>query len=134
MYKLLLVDDEKLEREALALFVKKSSLASSISQIAECASGNALLQKIGEFKPDIIILDIKMPGLDGLSALQKIREEGSDAVVIISSAYNQFDYAVKAMQLGVINFLVKPVKESVFIEALRQAFSVLEKSTDSDPG
>ncbi|MBR0030736.1 MAG: response regulator [Treponema sp.] len=129
MYNLLLVDDEKLEREALTLFTKKSSLAAKFSAIEQCANGNELVKKVPEFKPDIIILDIKMPGLNGLEALQKLREDGSDAVVIISSAYNQFDFAVKAMQLGVINFLVKPVKEAVFVEALGQAVSVLEKSS-----
>ena len=132
MYKLLLVDDENLEREALTLFVKKSKLSEKISQIQECANGSQLLQKIPLFQPDIIILDIKMPGLNGLEALKKIREEGCNALVIISSAYNQFDYAVSAMQLGVINFLVKPVKETDFIEALENAFVILEKAKKSE--
>lgn len=128
MYKILLVDDENLEREALTLFIQKSKLASKFSQIEEAASGSQLLEKSALFQPDVIILDIKMPGLNGLEALKKIREEGSAALVIISSAYNDFDYAVSAMQLGVINFLVKPVKEEDFIQALENALSILEKN------
>lgn len=132
MYKLLLVDDEKLEREALTLFAKKSPFCSEfISQIEECASGSELVKKVPEFEPDIIILDINMPGLNGLEALKKIRDLECEAVVIISSAYNLFDYAVMAMQLGVVNFLVKPVKEKVFIEALKQGINILEKSRQS---
>ncbi len=127
-YKLLLADDENLEREALTLFIQKSNCAQKISHIEECSNGTQVVQKALEFQPDIIILDIKMPGLSGLEALKKIRDQGCQAVAVISSAYNQFDYAVSAMQLGVINFLVKPVKESVFIEALENAFSVLEKN------
>jgi len=131
-YRLLLVDDEKLEREALSLFVSKSKYSGLISDTAECSNGSELLKIVPAFKPDIIILDIKMPGLNGLDALKKIRELGCDALVVVSSAYNQFDYAVSAMQLGVINFLVKPVKESVFIEALGGAVAMLEKSKPHD--
>ena len=91
MYRLLLVDDEKLERDALSLFVKKSFLNGKISQIEECASGSELIKKVPDFNPDIIVLDINMPALNGLDALKKLREIGCGAAVIISSAYNQFD-------------------------------------------
>ena len=73
-YRLLLVDDEKLEREALSLFVSKSKYSGLISDTAECSNGSELLKIVPAFKPDIIILDIKMPGLNGLDALKKIRE------------------------------------------------------------
>ncbi len=128
MYRILLVDDEQLEREALSLFINKSDRLKGKIQLDECQSGSELVKKASAFNPDIIILDINMPGLNGLDALKKIREAGCDAVVIISSAYNLFDYAVSAMQLGVINFLVKPVKESVFIDALSQGIASLQKS------
>jgi len=129
MYKLLIADDEELEREALHLFVTQSGIA--VIPAAECASGTELIKECAEIQPDIIILDINMPGLNGLEALKKIRQADCKALVIISSAYDQFDYAVTAMQLGVINFLVKPVKKEVFIGALAKAVEMLDKGQNS---
>src|SRR5574344_1643976 len=72
MYKLLIADDEELEREALHLFVAQSGIA--VTPAAECASGTELIIKCAEIQPDIIILDINMPGVNGLEALKKIRQ------------------------------------------------------------
>jgi two-component system, response regulator YesN len=129
MYNLLIADDEELEREALHLFVVQSE--TDAVSIAECVSGTELIKKCMEIRPDIIILDINMPGLNGLEALKKIRQADCRALVIISSAYDQFDYAVAAMQLGVINFLVKPVKKEVLIGALSKAKEMLKCGQNS---
>ncbi|TCL00069.1 AraC family two component transcriptional regulator [Natranaerovirga hydrolytica] len=124
MYKLLIADDEKLEREALRLFIDQSSL--EIDHIIECINGTETVKKTMLEKPDIILLDINMPGLNGLDALEKINMTQNNTKVIISSAFNYFEYALKAMQLGAIDFIVKPVKKEQLIGVLNKAIDQLD--------
>lgn len=139
MYKVLLADDEDLEREALRLFITESKLP--IGTILEAATGNETIEISLSEKPDIIVLDINMPGQTGLNALKKIREQKNKSKVIISTAFDRFDYAIQAIQLGVIDFLVKPVSQNVFIESIKKTIESLEEEKkysrpeipDSDP-
>jgi two-component system, response regulator YesN len=131
MYDLIIADDEELEREALRLFVKQSGI--DVNIIRECANGTELIKSCAEQQPDIIILDINMPGLNGLEALKMLRTADCNALIIISSAYDHFEYAVTAMQLGVINFLVKPVSKSVFTDAVAKAVELLQNGSYSTP-
>ena len=73
MYKILIADDEELEREALRFFINESSL--DIDQVIECASGTEVIKRVMLDRPDIIVLDINMPGLNGLR-LWKNKESG----------------------------------------------------------
>lgn len=73
MYKILIADDEELEREALRFFINESSL--DIDQVIECASGTEVIKRVMLDRPDIIVLDINMPGLNGLQALEKIKSQ-----------------------------------------------------------
>jgi len=131
MYKILIADDEELERKALSLFIEKSNLP--IDKILIAENGNDAFVKIICDKPDIVVLDINMPEMSGLEVLEKIRKENIDAKVIISTAFDQFDYAVKALKLGAIDFLVKPVNRKVFVNAIEKTLERLkieEKNKD----
>lgn len=131
MYKILIADDEELERKALGLFIEKSNFP--IDKILIAEDGNDAFVKIVCDKPDIIILDINMPELSGLDVLEKIRKEDIDSKVIISTAFDEFDYAVKALKLGAMDFLVKPVNRKVFCKAIQKIIDRLqieEKSKD----
>ena len=68
------------------------------------------LEVIRREKPDVVIMDIRMPDMDGLTMLEKLREEGVTSKAVILSAYSDFSYAKRAMELGVSNYLLKPVK------------------------
>lgn len=138
MYKILLADDEALEREALHLFINEENLP--IKSVSEATTGNMTVEKAKTENPDIIILDINMPGITGLEALKAIREANVKSKVIISTAFDRFDFAVQAMQLGAVDFLVKPVSQSVFIESLKKTIETLNlenkiliKSNENDP-
>lgn len=122
MYSILIADDEELEREVLSLFIKKSNLP--IDKIILAENGNDAFVKIVCDKPEIVILDINMPELSGIQVLEKIRAENINSKVIISTAFDQFDFAVKALKLGAIDFLVKPVQKKVIIRALEH---IIEK-------
>ena len=103
LYNILLVDDEVIERNAVKMVLRNAGLP--IAMIDDAATGREMLEKAGSCHADIIILDINMPGLSGLEALSMLRAGCSQAKVIISTAYDEFSYAVKALQEGAVDFL-----------------------------
>lgn len=125
MYKLLIADDEALEREALTFFVKNFSL--EIEEIIECVTGTEVVKKVMLEKPDIILLDINMPGLSGLEALEQIQKINYPHRVIFSTAFDYFEYALKALQLGAMDFMVKPVKKEQILAVLTKAIDQLDE-------
>jgi len=130
MYTLLVADDEALEREALRFFVEGSGL--EIDRIIDAANGSEAVKKALLEKPDIILLDINMPGLNGLEALERILVTRPDAKVIFSTAFDYFEYAVQALRLGAIDFLVKPVKKDVLLAALTKAIDQLDAEAERE--
>ncbi len=130
MYKLLIADDEALEREALRFFVEDSRL--DISEIIECANGAEALAAALEKKPDIMVLDIKMPGLSGHEVLEQARAANLKCKIILSTAYSYFNYAVKALQLGAMEFLVKPVQKELVIRTINKAIDQLDEESRRD--
>lgn len=127
-YTVLIADDEELERRALRLFLENSSLP--VSAIKEAANGQQVLDVCRSQQIDIIILDIRMPILSGLETLEQLRNEGNNAKVIISTAFNMFEYAVRALQSGASDFLVKPVEEQVFIQSLSKVMDRLSEEEE----
>ncbi len=124
-YSILIVDDETIERKALEMTIKASSLP--FSMILEASSGREMLEAVKRHNVDIIILDINMPGITGLQALEMLRSDGMDTKVIISTAYDEFNYAVKALQSGAVDFLVKPVADETLTESLKKCIERLDE-------
>lgn len=124
MYKLMIADDEALERRALRHFIQNSKV--EIGEILECANGVDAVKTALLEQPDICILDIKMPGLSGLEAMGQIKAVNKNCKVIFSTAYSYFDYAVKALQAGALDFMVKPVKRETLIQVLNKAIDELD--------
>lgn len=132
MYNILIADDEEIERHALRLFLHNSTLP--VASIYEAENGQQVLSHCKEKKIDIILLDIRMPVLSGLETLEKLRDEGNNAKVIISTAFNTFEYAVRALQAGASDFLVKPVEEELFIQSLGKTIDRLEEEARKEEG
>ena len=128
MYNILIVDDEKIEREAIRMIVESSTLPFSL--VFEASSGREMLELLKAHHVDIVILDINMPGLTGLQALDMMRADGMDTKVIISTAYDEFNYAVKALQSGAVDFLVKPVSDESLIESLKKSIERLSEERE----
>ncbi len=82
-----------------------------IEIIDECSDSNAALASIVENNPDLVISDIKMPGLDGIELIEEVRRKGCKALFILISGYRQFEYARSAIALNVCDYLLKPVSE-----------------------
>lgn len=123
MYRLLIVDDEGIEREALRMIVRRH--VPEVTVLEEAANGREAIEKAERLRPDIITMDIKMPGIDGLEAVREIRTILPDAQVIVVSAYDTFDYARQALSLGVREYVLKPSKPEEMVAALRRALDAV---------
>lgn len=116
--KVLIVDDEKTIRETL-----KEILEDEGFQVFTEEVGSRTLQKIKEILPDVVVLDIFLPGISGLEVLEKLKEEGltKNLAVVIVSGHGSVETAVRAIKLGAFDFIEKPVKYDKFVEVLKAA-------------
>ncbi len=121
----MLVDDELLEREGLKLMLSKNR--SGFEVIAEAQNGKEAVDLAIAKKPDLIFMDIKMPQLDGLKAIQKILEVYPNTKCVMVSAFDTFDYARQAMKVGIKEYLLKPSKVSEVLEAFDRMVEEIEK-------
>lgn len=126
MYTVYLADDEQLIREGLAETIPWESLRMRLVGTAE--DGRHALRGIREHKPDIVLTDIRMPYLDGLELIGKIREVHPSCRVVIISGHGEFTYAQSAIQLGVSDFILKPVD----VTSLCRTLGKLTRELDSE--
>ncbi|MGG3467567.1 response regulator [Neobacillus pocheonensis] len=118
MLKVLIVDDEVLERKAVAKILKNSF--EDIQVIGEAPNGRKAIEMAGELRPDIIFMDIKMPGIDGVQAVKEIRKFDAGIRFIMVSAFNTFEYAKEVMQQGVKEYILKPSSKQDILEGLKR--------------
>lgn len=110
-----IVDDEPLPRERIAtLFAGHPE----VEIVAECADGAEAVRVIAELKPDLIFLDIQMPGLDGFEVLEAVDNERLPAVIFVTAFE---EYAVRAFEVSAIDYLLKPIDPARFDQALGRA-------------
>lgn len=129
MYRLLIVDDESIEREALKFILKRSEI--SFDEIIEASNGQEAISIFAVSKPHIVIMDIKMPGINGIEAAKVIKKIDPDSKIIFQTAFDQFDYAHEAIKLGVEDFIVKPSTNQNIIDILNKTICDLEKDFKS---
>ena len=116
MLTILVVDDEYLVRKGIRETIAWESYGFKI--IGEAGNGDEGLQFAIVHHPDIIITDIRMPFMDGLEFMAKLREVGLDSRIIVLSGYGEFDYARAAMSSGVEAYLLKPIENKQLIETV----------------
>lgn len=125
MYKLLLVDDERLILEGMSQVVDWEK--AGVELVGTARNGIEALEKIESLRPQIVITDIAMPGLDGLGLVQRCSERFPEVKFIMLTGYKDFDYARTAMQHGVKHYLLKPCNENQIHEALVELVQELEE-------
>lgn len=113
MYKVLLVDDESIERQGLRKILINHYQA--LLEIIEAETGREAIEKASIEKPDIVFMDMKMPGMDGIEAIEAIQKISPQSQFVIVSAYDSFQYAQKAINIQVSDYLLKPVKRTQII-------------------
>ncbi len=126
LFDILIAEDEPLERKVLRHLLEKSGLP--LGNIYEAGSGREAVQLALANRPEIMVMDIRMPGMDGLEAARQIREQLPNASIIILTAYDRFTYSQKAIKIGVADFLLKPVQPDELYETLRGVINRLEAS------
>ncbi|WP_199614192.1 response regulator transcription factor [Paenibacillus alkalitolerans] len=118
MYKVLLVDDEPTIREGLRTLITWEDMGYRVVDTA--ANGKEALLKYDLHKPDLMIVDIRMPGMDGLELIQELRKAENSPHLLILSGYADFDYAKKAITHKIDGYLLKPIDEDELIEYLEK--------------
>ncbi|MEZ4644970.1 MAG: response regulator [Chloroflexota bacterium] len=122
---ILIVDDTPVIRSTLLNILGKQE--TGFAQTWEAANGEEAVQMARTHKPDIIIMDIKMPILTGLQAASIIRQEHPDIKIVMLTAYNEFTYVQKALKLGVRDYLLKPVRPNKLLELLTEIRHEIEE-------
>lgn len=125
MYTLLIVEDEGLPRRALRAMIEKGY--PEIGQIKEAEDGDEALQIARVWRPDILLVDINIPGLSGLELCRALAKEEMAGNTIITTAYGRFGYVKEAMDLGCQGYLLKPIREKELEQALQKCFSSIEE-------
>ncbi|WP_354000721.1 response regulator transcription factor [Sporosarcina newyorkensis] len=114
--KLLIVDDEPLEREVLLDIVKKSNLG--FIECLEAKNGLLAVDIASTTLIDVMLIDIKMPKMDGLTAAKLIKKMNPEIKIIFLTAFNEFDYALQTIKIGVEDYLLKPVRPEELVGSL----------------
>ncbi|WP_028986628.1 response regulator transcription factor [Thermicanus aegyptius] len=122
---ILIVDDEPRAREGIKRMLEK--WAEGKHYILTASNGIEALEIIEKQKVHILLTDIRMPEISGLQIMEKMKEKGQTPVVIVISAYPEFEYAQKAIGFGVIHYLLKPIGKSQLIEAIEEGIRLAEK-------
>ena len=112
MYKIMIVEDEKIERDHLVRVIE--SLKLPLQAVLTATNGEEGITIFNRYHPDIIIADINMPIMDGLTMIELVKQRNPDTVCFILSSYNYFTYAQKALRLGVIDFILKHFTSLIF--------------------
>ena len=116
MLKILIVDDEEVVRQGIRLGVDWDGLGCTV--VGEAANGEEGLAAARQYAPELIITDVRMPRMDGIEMMQRLREEGCTAHVIVLTAYNEFDYARSALRFGAADYLLKPFRDQELVAAI----------------
>lgn len=124
MYKIMIADDEGIVIDALKFIIEKRFGDSCIIQSAK--TGRSVIELADSFRPDIALMDIQMPGINGIEAMKEIRKNNRNIIFIVVTAYDKFDYARESIGLGVMEYVNKPIDRSRIEELLGKAMAKID--------
>jgi two-component system, response regulator YesN len=124
--RILVVDDERPVVEGISHIVRRD-LSGEFEVVGSASTGRDAIERAAVLSPDLVLMDVRMPGISGLDAIREMRKRGSTAYVILITAYERFDIAREAVELGVLDYLLKPVSKDALALSLRQAAGLIER-------
>ncbi len=124
LYRVLIAEDEEIARRALRLVCEKSGCP--IEVVFEAATGRQVVEALGRLRPDIILMDVVLPGADGLTATRYAHQLYPATKVVIISAYDKFEYAQEALRAGAVDYLLKPVRSEQLVALLKKLCANLD--------
>ena len=116
--RVLVVDDHLIVREGLSLILET---AEGIEQAGEAADGAEALRLCAELRPDVVLMDLRMPGMDGLTAIRRLAAGQPEIAVIILTTYDEDDLMLQGLQAGARGFLLKDTSRAALLDAIRAA-------------
>ena len=125
MFKLLIADDERIIRETISNLIDWKSLGIVLVGLAK--DGNEAYNMILDECPDIVLTDIRMPGLSGLDLIRKTAEINTGTQFIILSGYSEFEYAKQAMEYGVRHYILKPCNEKQIVSCIKKVIETISE-------
>ena len=123
MLKMAIFDDEPIILQGMGILVKRSGLPLEV--VCTAQNGLKALELLRQNRPDIIVSDIRMPGVDGLTLIEQAAAILPDSVYLIMSGYRDFDFVKRALTLRVVDYLEKPVTLETLAPALKRAMELL---------
>lgn len=126
MFKIMLADDEGIVIDSLEFIINKSFPGECEIEFAR--TGRNVIELADSFRPDIAVMDIQMPGINGIEAMREIRKTNDNVIFIVMSAYDKFDYAKEAIKLGAIEYITKPMDRDKMVATLKKAMDMVTQA------
>lgn len=128
MFKILVADDEGIVIDSMRFIIEKEF--GGECELHTAKTGRGAIEEAEAFRPDIAIMDIQMPGINGIDAMKEMRENNANLVFIVMSAYDKFDYAQQAIKLGVQEYITKPMDRKKVVAAIRRAMEQVRRDKE----
>lgn len=126
MYRIMLADDEGIVIDSMKFIIEKEF--GGKCEVEYAKTGRSVIELAERFRPDIAIMDIQMPGINGIEAMKEIKSFSANTVFIVMSAYDKFDYAKEAIKLGVLEYINKPMERTKVIMVLKKAMEIIDQN------
>lgn len=130
MYKVVIFDDEYIVLQGLSKMINWTSYG--LELVGTASDGLSALEMVQRQAPDIVFTDIRMPGMDGLSLIEEILQTAPNMYCIVFSGFNQFEYVKRALQLGVIDYLEKPITLDSIKSSIERVLTRIEADREMD--
>ena len=128
MLKVFLVEDEIVMREGIKKNIQWEK--EGFEFVGEASDGELAYPLIQKTRPDILITDIRMPFMDGLELSRLVKQELPDTKIMILSGYDEFEYAKEAINIGITDYLVKPISGAKLLEAVKKVAQIVEEEKE----